>query len=229
MLERAERISVPDNLNQEAFYQPVLISPRKDLDQPFEFQPFNPSTISQEEFSNLPGKIQEFALKYLIKIGDVDALSKLRADMQWEREPSRYEVDITRGIDKITKRTESIVGSNSGDYLYAYIKTYVTYSEPELARKLEAERIRRQDRPDDLFYSWEPIGGYDPAVRYRILLEDKVVKELEEERTAREREAEEAIRRNEFDLEKERIDRQRVASIRPDLTSIKGGLVEDVA
>lgn len=229
MLERADGIGRPDNSDTEASYQPVIISPRKDTDQSFEFQPFNPSNISQEEFVVIPGEIQEFSLKHLIKAEDTESLNRLRGDMQWDRDPSRYEIDLTRAINDITQREEPIKDESSGDSLYSFIRTYVNYSEPDLARKLESERIRRIDQPDFMFYSWEFIGGYDPAIRYRILLEDKVEQEIEEERKASKREALEKARRKEYDLEQERIDRLRVATIRPDLTSISGGLEVDAA
>lgn len=205
----------------------VVVSPRKDLEYAPDFEPFNPGTVSREAFSSVPGEIQEFALKHLIRSGDLDSLIRLRPDMQWHRQPSAYEVSLTRKIHAYT--TPELAQDGEERQGYAFIETFVAKTEPNLIDKLSAERARRQERPDFLFYSWEMIGGYDPAVRYRILLEDKVRMEIEEEQRANDEAREEAERRLAYDRNQARKDRERVADIRAELTSIQGGITDQAA
>jgi hypothetical protein len=205
----------------------VVVSPRRDLEHAPDFEPFNPNTVSQEAFSVVPGEIQEFALKHLIRNGDRDSLIRLRPDMQWHRQPSAYEMSLTRAIHSYTSpEPPADYESSQG---YTFIESFVAATEPNLANKLSSEKARRVEQPDFLFYSWEMIGGYDPAVRYRILLEDKVRVEIEEEQRAADEAKEESERRLAYDRNQARKDRERVAEIRAELISIQGGITDQAA
>lgn len=200
---------------------PTVIAPRKDSR--FEFESFNPRTVSREAFLAVPGEVQEFALKQLIREGNVDSLARLRPDFEIQYPISFYEQSVTRAIRDITLEQVPIAESPR----FRFVETFLPSNEEargNAIRQLEAERQRRQERPDSLFYSHEVIAGYKPGRRYRILLEDQVVLEIaEEKRVALEAKAE-AERRRDYDARVAARDRRMVADIRIELTTIQGGL-----
>ena len=226
---------------------PVMVSPVRGPGQFVDFQSFNPRTVATEAFNQIPGSVQEFALKYLYRekieteTASLDenlkpeqqlrlteqaqrakeAIARLRLDFEMDRDLSEYEIPLTDAIDEITGRESPIterLPDGTMDPKYAFIKSFVYLSEPDLVRKLEAERQRRQGN-QDLFYSHEWIGPYAPARRYRRLLERKVAIEIENEQKVREGSA-----MAEKDQGEEVVvaENRKVAEIRPELTILQG-------
>jgi len=135
----------------------ILIRPKRDESQR-NFEAFNPFTVSKEEFDNLPGSIQEFALKQLIrtefetetvgKNGSTDqqeqvkfaeksrlankAIGRLRPDFEIQTPLSPYEIKLTEAIDRITASPESI-DANVNRGTFQFIKTFLARPKPLVA------------------------------------------------------------------------------------------------
>lgn len=166
-------------LDRFAQRPPVEVVPIRDHG--IEFDAFNPRIIDRDTFSRLPGEVQQVALKYLTREGDVDSLSRLRPDFEMERPFDRYEIAIADAIHSRTAKTEQITG-DLRDPEFNFIHSFVSNTEPELARKLEDERKRREENPGRFFYSHENIGRFSAARRYRRALELEVITDIAREK-----------------------------------------------
>ncbi|MBI2621152.1 MAG: hypothetical protein HYW63_00705 [Candidatus Levybacteria bacterium] len=145
----------PEVLSPAVFPKPdVLISPLREEGH-IDFQPFNPRTVSREVFQQVPGSVQEFALKYLYR-GKIEAetasldedfepeqqfrlaeqaqlakeaIARLRPDFEMDEPLSDYEIRLTDAIDRITQRNEPIQPM-PGDDLFNFIKIFIPRPRP---------------------------------------------------------------------------------------------------